>query len=604
MPSQPALDLIDLCLKATEAYQRPDLTARLRETRARVADPELKVLVVGEFKQGKSALVNALVSAQVCPVDDDIATSVTTAVKYTSGQPSVTVVRQETGGDGEVRQARTDVAVNDLSRYVSEAGNPGNRENVAHVEVTVPSKVLSTGLVVVDTPGVGGLGSAHGAMTMAALPTADAVLMVSDASAEYTAPEIAFLQQAASLCRNVACVLTKTDMYPEWKRIADLDRGHLTTRGLPADLLPVSSNLRRKASASKDAALNEESGFKDLVVFLRDRVIGQAEKLDRRIAAQDVLSAVEQMSQKMRVEIAAQSRPQDAAALIADLTLAKQRAEDLKKRSARWQQTLNDGFGDLQSDIDHDLRDRMRGLQKQAEDVLDAEDPGEIYDQFAAWLYAQVSRAASTNFVWATQRAQHLAGQVADHFVAGGEMVLPDVERRSGRFGGHINPMVQPDMAKFRFGSQLLTGLKGGQQGMMMFGMVSSLALGAMLNPISGAAAVLFAAKGVKDEKKRLVEKRRAEVKQAMRKHVEDVTFQVGKDSRDMLRGVQRTLRDHFTDVAQEMATSMTESVQSAQEAVQSAQGGGGDRRVKDLETELERLATVETRAKALVADD
>ena len=39
-------------------------------------------------------------------------------------------------------------------------------------------KLLATGLVLVDTPGVGGLGSAHGAATMSALPTADAVLLV------------------------------------------------------------------------------------------------------------------------------------------------------------------------------------------------------------------------------------------------------------------------------------------------------------------------------------------------------------------------------------------------------------------------------------------
>ena len=42
--------------------------------------------------------------------------------------------------------------------------------------------------MLVDTPGVGGLGSAHGAATMAALPSADAVLLVSDAAQEYTGP--------------------------------------------------------------------------------------------------------------------------------------------------------------------------------------------------------------------------------------------------------------------------------------------------------------------------------------------------------------------------------------------------------------------------------
>ena len=39
------------------------------------------MLIVGEFKQGKSSLVNALLNATVCPVDDDIATAVPTSVR-------------------------------------------------------------------------------------------------------------------------------------------------------------------------------------------------------------------------------------------------------------------------------------------------------------------------------------------------------------------------------------------------------------------------------------------------------------------------------------------------------------------------------------------
>lgn len=603
MPSTPALELIDLAKKATTAYQRPDLTARLDPTRRRVADPDVRVLVVGEFKQGKSALVNALVSADVCPVDDDIATAVTTAVRYTDGAPSVTVVREAAGPEGELRAERTDVPFTELQRYVSEAGNPGNREHVSRVEVTVPRKLLSTGLVVVDTPGVGGLGSAHGAMTMAALPTADAVLLVSDAATEYTAPELRFLQQAAALCPTVACVLTKTDLYPEWRRIADLDRGHLARHGLQAPLLPVSSVLRRAAAAANDAALNEESGYKALVTFLREQVLAQAERLDRRAASQDVVGIVEQISYRMRAELQAQENPVGAERLIARLQDAKQRAEDLKTRSARWQTTLNDGFGDLQSDIDHDLRDRMRALQKEAEEHLDTEDPAEVWDQFAEWLHAAVAQAASTNFVWASRRAQHLALVVADHFVAGGQVALPDLSRGPTGGSGDVRPMIRPEMAKLNLGSALITGMRGGQGGVMMFGLLTSLAGMAMLNPITGAAAVLLGAKGVRDERKRLLERRRADAKQAVRRHVDDVTFQVGKDSRDLLRRVQRTLRDHFQEIAQQVSTSMSESVASAQAAVTTVTSER-EERVRTLSTELDRLATLEKRAKALVADD
>nr|WP_246326544.1 dynamin family protein [Actinomycetospora corticicola] len=595
--------MIDLAKKATTAYHRPDLTERLDATRRRVADPDVRVLVVGEFKQGKSALVNALVSADICPVDDDIATAVTTAVRYTDGNPSVTVVRESAGPSGEVRAERTDVPFTDLQRYVSEAGNPGNREHVSHVEVTVPRKLLSTGLVVVDTPGVGGLGSAHGAMTMAALPTADAVLLVSDSATEYTAPELRFLQQATALCPTVACVVTKTDLYPEWRRIVELDRGHLDRRGVRVPLLPVSSVLRRAAAASNDAALNEESGFKALVTYLREQVLAQSERNDRRAASDDVVAIVEQISYRMRAELQAQADPVGADRLIAQLQQAKQRAEDLKARSARWQTTLNDGFGDLQSDIDHDLRDRMRALQKEAEEHLETEDPAEVWDQFAEWLHAAVAQSASTNFVWASQRAQHLSLLVADHFVAGGQVALPDLSRRSPSGNGQVHPLVRPEMAKLHLGSALITGMRGGQGGVMMFGLITSLAGMAMLNPITGAAALLLGAKGVRDERKRLLERRRSDAKQAVRRHIDDVTFQVGKDSRDMLRGVQRALRDHFQEIAQQVSTSMSESVASAQAAVNTVTSER-EERARNLSAELDRLATLEKKARALVAHD
>ena len=58
----------------------------------------------------------------------------------------------------------------------------------------------------------------------AALSTAHAVLLVSDASQEYTEPEIQFLHHAMRISPNVAAVLAKTDLYPEWRRIEQIDK--------------------------------------------------------------------------------------------------------------------------------------------------------------------------------------------------------------------------------------------------------------------------------------------------------------------------------------------------------------------------------------------
>ncbi len=61
---------------------RDDLADRLDDIRRRAARTDTVVCVVGEFKKGKSALINALLGSAVCPVDDDLATAAVTVVRY------------------------------------------------------------------------------------------------------------------------------------------------------------------------------------------------------------------------------------------------------------------------------------------------------------------------------------------------------------------------------------------------------------------------------------------------------------------------------------------------------------------------------------------
>lgn len=589
-----ALELVELATRAAHAYERPDLAARLGHTRDRLADPTVRVLVVGEFKQGKSQLVNALVNASVCPVDDDLATAVPTAVRHAE-TAGVTLV-----WDGESGR-RTEVPIDQLAQYVSEAGNPGNRKGLLRAEVGVPRKLLTGGLVLVDTPGVGGLGSSHGAMTTAALPTADAVLLVSDAAQEYTAPELEFLSTAMALCPTVAGVVTKTDLYPQWRRIVDLDRGHLEAAGIGADLFAVSSLLRLEAVRSDDAELNAESGFPELVRFLRAGVLARADELDRRSTAQDVLAVADQLAAGLRAELTAQRHPEAAGELVAELERAHSRAAALKDRSARWQQTLGDGVQDLIADVEYDLRDRLRAIGREADELLDAADPRDIWDQFSEWFEGEVSTAMSANFVWAGQRAEWLAGQVADHFAADGDTILPALHSGpESDVRGEVQRLERPEQESMGFGQKLYVGARGGYGGMLMIGLATTLAGMAMLNPLSIGAGLLFGGKTVREEQQRQKAKRKSDAKTAVRKHLDEVQFQVLKDSRDMLRQVQRQLRDHFTALAEELQTSVTASVRAAKTAV-SSDGSVRNARIRDLEAELARIAGLEERARGLL---
>ena len=98
------IKLVEQGIDLASAAERPDLCQRLEHTRQRLLDQSTRVIVVGEFKQGKSQLINALVNAPVCPVDTDIATSVPTVVRHGS-VPAATIfvaTGEETLTAGEV----------------------------------------------------------------------------------------------------------------------------------------------------------------------------------------------------------------------------------------------------------------------------------------------------------------------------------------------------------------------------------------------------------------------------------------------------------------------------------------------------------------------
>jgi Dynamin family len=597
--ASPAVQTVELALRASTAYQRPDLAVRARQALHRLHHPRVRVLVVGEFKQGKSLLLNALVNAPVCPIDDDISTSVPTVVRY-ADHPSATLVRGAgVSGDPDEPEERTKVPIKQLANYVSEVGNPGNHVGLKYAEVGIPRHILADGLELVDTPGLGGLGSVQGSATMAMLPSADAVLLVSDAAAEYSRPELEFLHQAKLVCPNVACVLTKIDLYPQWERIAELDREHLHAAGIDAELLPASSMLRLHALRARDHALNAESGFPNLATFLRERVVRQSERLANRAAANDVVTITAQLATGMRAELAACEDPARAGQLVAELEQARQRADDLRNHGSRWAQVLNDGIADLNADVDYDLRNRMRAVVREAEKVLDGADPGKIWDQFAAQLEEQAAAAVAANFLWATDRARWLAAHVADLFEEDGAQSLPKLRTAKAAVPEMIAEVERPGGEKFGVGQRAFVGLRGGYIGTLMAGMASTFMGLTLLNPFSAAAGLLMGGKMIRDESRRLLDRRRMEAKNTVRRYVDDVSFQVGKQSRDVLRYMQRDLRDHFMARSDELARSAQESLIAAERALQTGEAER-QQRIADLHAELERIAALEYEGKAL----
>lgn len=561
-PGVPLLSVLGETIAAARAAGRTDLVGRLETAADRVRDPRRRIVIAGQLGQGKSRFVNALLNFDICPVGDDATTVVPATLSHGEYAQAQFLLTEPRGGS----ESRVPVPIEQIPTIDSRSPLADGRR-MMRLEIQLPNPLLADGIVLVDTPGVGGHGNASATTVLGMVPAADAVFVLSDASTEITEPELAFLRQVRELCPTVALLLTKTDLYPHWRQVHEANLGHLYRAGLEVPIIPVSALLREHAMRLQDAQLGQESGFGVLYQFLREQVVARDQAETRAAVARDIQSAAEHLALALGSELVALRDPNQGAAAIKELQSAKAAAEDLHRRTAAWQQTLSDGITDLASDVDHDLRDRLRHLTRTGEEWIDEHDPGRHWDAITEWLTGTVDSALADNLLWTHKRAVQLAEQVAEHFIHFGAVDLPDV--KSG-LNAEDNPIsgtlgdLEPDIG---FASKLLVGMRGSYGGVLMVGLASTFAGLAMLNPISIGAGVIVGGKAFRDDKQARLARRRVEAKNAVRRFVDDVAFQAGKESKDRLHRIHRALRDHYSGVAERSLRSLEDSLRAAQEA-------------------------------------
>ncbi|MDY6809661.1 MAG: dynamin family protein [Actinomycetota bacterium] len=581
--------IIDRLIAVGADTGRHDLVARLRAARGRITDPRARVVVVGQLKQGKSQLINALLNVPVCRVGDAETTTTITTIGYAE-QPCAELVVAD--ADGNERTVA--LTMDDITRDLSHAPEAGGAR-VLRVDIRVPSALLRRGLVLVDTPGAGGVGTPHAAATLGLLAASNAIIVVSDVSQEYTAPEMTFIRQSTELCTNALCAATKTDLYPMWRDVIAADVTHLRRAGLDMAPLPVSSLLRSHAIRLDDRELNSESGFPGIIDFLDKEVLADASAEMQRFVMSEIRAIAEHLTLTIAPELATLRDPAAREGIVAELERARREAKELSARTALWQQVLADGVADLSAESDYDLRNRTRTLIKEYESTIDAGDPATVWQALGEQLESDVAEAVGDNFIWAHEQSLALAERVAETFADTGEVAIPRLDLAS--VGGGLAPVDGlSDLEQAPSGTvhKLVTGMRGSYGGMMMFGMMSTVVGMAMINPFSIAAGVLLGRKSYKEDKEMRLARRRAEAKAAVRKFVDDVLFEVGRESRFRLRTAQRVLRDHFRGIAEQTAQSLSDSIKATEESAR-AEMASREARLKALTGHESFLSEVTT---------
>ena len=182
-----------------------------RELAARISEGRFYVACVGQFKRGKSTLINALIGMPLLPIGFIPVTAVPTVIRF--GEQLNARIR---GRD----RSWQDIPVSDVKLYVSEEHNPENTKGVTGVEVFAPSPLLSTGMCLVDTPGLGSVFAGNSAATQDFIPHIDAALVVVGADPPLAGEELALVESVAQNVRDVIVVLNKADRTTDEERAA------------------------------------------------------------------------------------------------------------------------------------------------------------------------------------------------------------------------------------------------------------------------------------------------------------------------------------------------------------------------------------------------
>ena len=429
---------------------------------------------------------------------------------------------------------------------------------------------------------------------------ADAVLFVSDAGVEYSPPELDALARIRTQGMPVAGVITKIDLHPAWSDVQQADRRRLRDANLdtpPIPLLPVSALLSEQGRQRGDNSLTVASGMPQLLEFLRDRMSTRVDHGLRDLVFGEVRVVADQLGSRWKAELDQLGGP-----AVDPVERQRRALAELERRqqlSVNWQLALADGATELMAQVEHDLRDRLRTVVKAAEKDITKNDPIPRWEEFNSWLRSQVDEHVQANFQLTRERARQLAERVGGQLAGNpdgrpGNIPMPHLRvNNPDEAMAKLEPMELPESANGGVLARVVNSLRGSYGGVLMVGVLTSLAGLVLINPWSIGAGVLLGVFTFWEDRKNGKERTKAEAKMAVSKLMDEVIFRAGDDSRTQLRRVHRTLRDHFTVINDQRLRAASDAVRGASEA---SQGKGQDGRVTELQANLAEVGQLRGR--------
>ena len=197
--------ILDTVRETCQLFSKYELTkgelARAEELADKLENHKITVSVIGQFKRGKSTLVNAILGDKILPVGIVPVTAVVTTVEYGEKAASVHF------DNGIIKE----IGFDEMSSYINEQENQDNRLGVSEVRLYCPSDFLQSGMTFVDTPGVGSVHQKNSDAAYSYVKESDAVIFMLSVDSPINQIEIDFLENAKEFASKFYFAVNKID---------------------------------------------------------------------------------------------------------------------------------------------------------------------------------------------------------------------------------------------------------------------------------------------------------------------------------------------------------------------------------------------------------
>lgn len=244
----------------------------LRDLKRDIENDFFTIVVLGEFKRGKSTFINSLLGEALLPTDVLPETATINAIMYSEDKQLKVSMQDGSERDGE--------ATREYLQRFSARSTEEDVNKIKYLKIGYPAEILKDRVVIVDTPGVSDINEQRCEVTYRFVPKANIVVFLLDANSPFKKTEKDFIEERllSQGIDNILFLVNKYDCVDEeeeedyledlqFRMVKAFSNGEHTLKAIT--LYPLSAKMAMEGILKGNEELIKYSGIKEVKAALQ-----------------------------------------------------------------------------------------------------------------------------------------------------------------------------------------------------------------------------------------------------------------------------------------------------------------------------------------------